>query len=100
MAARWPRPGTEPRGLGLSLPGSPKASHFILVVVLIGSGASQCQTLSQDRNPAVQLEGKESKITLQLSMPMPEKVGRPFLFDICDRVEGVWPQHSFPIAQK
>lgn len=72
-----------PRGLGLSLPGSPKASHFILVVVLIGSGASQCQTLSQDRNPAVQLEGKESKITLQLSMPMPEKVGRPFLFGLC-----------------
>ena len=70
-----------PRGLGLSLPSSPNPRYFILVVVLMGSGASQCQTLSQDRNPAVLLEGKESKITLQLSMPMPEKVGHPFLFD-------------------
>lgn len=71
-----------PRGLCLSLPGTPNPRPFIPAVVFMGSGAPLFQMLSQDRNPAAQLEGAESKITLELSMPMPEKVGRPFVSDI------------------
>lgn len=67
-------------GLGLSLPGTPNPRPFIPAVVLMGSGAPWFQMLSQDRNPAVQLEGMESEITLEL--PVPEKVGRPFVSDV------------------